>query len=309
MGVDFNYPYLISADTPAVALEVQSNLDSLLAWIKTNYRQIDDSPLMTAQLTPPSEAGNDQQVVTKSYVDNNVLPTGTIIAWAGTALPNIDNWEWCRGANVSTTDPKYQPLFNIIGMTYGDPGGGRFSLPDLQGKFPLGVEPGTFDEGDTGGSTDVARHNHTATFAGNAVSSHSHTINHGHADTLTVNLGSGKELHDLELIMSNGGWPATDGNPGLLFGNTSIFSHSHGVGTTWPGPNPMSRLPIKSDGGTAYWDAAEVNPTVGGSVTNHSGNSGNGGGHTPAGTVTVNNNGDTNDNRPPWQAINYIIRL
>jgi hypothetical protein len=43
MATDFNYANTITADTPAVASEVQGNFDDILDWIKTYYQQAEDT--------------------------------------------------------------------------------------------------------------------------------------------------------------------------------------------------------------------------------------------------------------------------
>jgi microcystin-dependent protein len=69
-------------------------------------------------------------------------PVGSIIAFAGlkTAIP--DGWLMCDGSEVSVT--LYNTLFLSIGYIYGAQntllGVNTFKLPDLRGRFPLGLD-------------------------------------------------------------------------------------------------------------------------------------------------------------------------
>ena len=83
MTVDYNYPYQISSDTPAVAAEVQDNFNTLLEWIKVNYRQKDDTPKLTQMLELPGDPTQPNHAVPLSYVDGSVLPTGIIVPYPG----------------------------------------------------------------------------------------------------------------------------------------------------------------------------------------------------------------------------------
>jgi microcystin-dependent protein len=68
------------------------------------------------------------------------IPAGSIIPFGGPAAPA--GWLLCDGAEVQISE--YSTLFDIIKYTYGDPetllGLGTFRLPDLRGRFPLGVD-------------------------------------------------------------------------------------------------------------------------------------------------------------------------
>ena len=60
---------------------------------------------------------------------NVVLPTGTIVPYAGATAP--DGFLLCDGSAVSRTT--YSALFSVIGTTYGEgDGNSTFNLPDLE---------------------------------------------------------------------------------------------------------------------------------------------------------------------------------
>lgn len=68
------------------------------------------------------------------------IPAGSIIPFGGPAAPS--GWLLCDGSEVQISE--YSTLFDIIKYSYGDPetllGLGTFRLPDLRGRFPLGVD-------------------------------------------------------------------------------------------------------------------------------------------------------------------------
>ena len=317
MSVDFNYPYVISADTAAVAEEVQQNFDQLLQWLKVNYRQVDDTPQMTAQLRLPGEPATDSEAANKGYVDR-IVPVGSIFAFGGSTAPA--GYALCDGSLQSTTDAAYVDLFGAIGYSYGG-AGGSFNLPDLRQKIAVGVGgAGDFaDRGNTGGVADqkqlthshTINHGHADTFS-TATDTHSHTenlvvdISHGHADTFAVATGNHDHVHG-----PNGGsgfWK--EGNTGTsdtqigAFGNfypasivantntASVATHGHGLtgGVTSLGPT--------SKGITGSINDNTHSHTINGSVTSHFGSSG------PTGAAGV-----ANDNFPPYVTVNYLIKL
>lgn len=66
------------------------------------------------------------------YIGGN-LPTGSVIPFAGTILPE-DDWLLCNGQAVSRTD--YADLYAIIGIKYGNGDGTTtFNVPNLNNTF------------------------------------------------------------------------------------------------------------------------------------------------------------------------------
>ncbi len=95
---------------------------------------------------------------TKRYVSTHGsssaggAPTGAISMYAGTEAPA--GWLMCDGSEVSRTE--YADLFAVIGTAYGaGDGATTFCVPDLRGRFALGVG-GEHAMGGTGGSETVA---------------------------------------------------------------------------------------------------------------------------------------------------------
>ena len=89
----------------------------------------------TSTVTMPANPGLDQ-IVNKDYVDNQYLPAGTVLTFAGTTVPT--GFLKCNGAAVSRTT--YARLFAAIGTTYGaGDGSTTFNLPNqtAEGKARL----------------------------------------------------------------------------------------------------------------------------------------------------------------------------
>lgn len=109
------------------------------------------------------------------------VPIGTILPFAGSNVPN--GWLLCDGESYD--NDAYSALEAVIGTTYGSPGSGRFRVPDLQGRVPVGRtvnNPSDSDFGnlnDSGGERthvltipEMPAHNHTASTTTNGAHRH-----------------------------------------------------------------------------------------------------------------------------------------
>ena len=69
-----------------------------------------------------------------------LMPSGTVLPFAGSALPgNPNDYLFCNGAAVSRST--YSTLFTAIGTTYGVGNGSTtFNLPDLRGRVIAGQD-------------------------------------------------------------------------------------------------------------------------------------------------------------------------
>ncbi len=87
--------------------------------------------------------------------------------FGGNFAPN--GWAFCDGALLPISE--YEPLFQLIGTTYGGDGQTNFALPNLQGRVPIhqGQSSGTSNYiiGETGGAE-------TVTLNTNQLPNHSH---------------------------------------------------------------------------------------------------------------------------------------
>jgi microcystin-dependent protein len=78
------------------------------------------------------------------------VPPGTIVAFAGTAVP--EGWLLCDGSAVSRTS--YAILFGAVGISFGGGDGiASFNLPDLRGRFLRGADNGAGRDPDAAGRT------------------------------------------------------------------------------------------------------------------------------------------------------------
>ena len=71
-----------------------------------------------------------------TFVNEEIVPVGTISPYTDSSLPAGGKWLNCDGAYVDQTT--YADLFAVVGTTYGPTVGSDFKLPDLRGKVPLG---------------------------------------------------------------------------------------------------------------------------------------------------------------------------
>ncbi len=113
------------------------------------------------------------------------MGSGAIVAFVGSDAP--EDWLLCDGDAVSRTE--YKALFDVIGEAYGaGDGNATFNLPDLRGRFPLGLDNmgGTSADVVTAAEADSlagsgGAETHTLTI--NEMPAHSHGVKHAYDDT------------------------------------------------------------------------------------------------------------------------------
>lgn len=175
-----------------------------------------------------------------------VLPTGTILPFAGSSLP-AGGFLWCDGAAQSRST--YSALFTAIGVSYGaGNGSSTFNVPDLRAKVPAGQKSADQDFGVLGvtvgearntlTSSQVPNHDHSITFTpgggvhphtsattSNESATHSHSLviqqegNHTHGLRWFANTGSGTNIFGLGMLGVNSNGDTT---------NTTLAGSSHG---------------------------------------------------------------------------------
>lgn len=108
--------------------------------------------------------------VTKAAADLSaamaaLIPVGAIFPFVGGQAPT--GFALCNGQTLDRA--QYADLFRLIGTKYGTTNTSNFKVPDLSGRFLVGVGTG-YSLGDTGGSQTVALtaaqmpvHNHDVT--------------------------------------------------------------------------------------------------------------------------------------------------
>ena len=80
-----------------------------------------------------------------------LIPVGTILPFVGGQAPT--GFALCNGQTLDRA--QYADLFRLIGTKYGTTNTNNFKVPDLSGRFLVGVGTG-YSLGDTGGSQTVA---------------------------------------------------------------------------------------------------------------------------------------------------------
>lgn len=80
-----------------------------------------------------------------------LIPVGSIFPFVGGQAPT--GFAMCNGQTLDRT--QFADLFRLIGTKYGTTNSNNFKVPDLSGRFLVGVGTG-YSLGDTGGSQTVA---------------------------------------------------------------------------------------------------------------------------------------------------------
>jgi microcystin-dependent protein len=121
----------------------------------SNKTAADDSLLSDQLLVFRSGSANLLRMTKETLLRHVAsVPVGAIMPYAGTTLP--DGYLLCDGSEVRTAD--YPALYGVIGYTYKSAtlllGAATFALPDLRGRFPLGMD--SMDNGNRIPSKDDA---------------------------------------------------------------------------------------------------------------------------------------------------------
>ena len=144
----------------------------------------------------------DGQVLTASggtaaWADASAAPPpGSGMPFFGSVVP--DGWLLCNGAEVNRTT--YAALFAAIGTTYGVGNGNTtFQLPDLRGRFLLGLDNmgGTSADRVTAADTlNVSGGAETHTLTEADLPAHRHSVFFSDATVVSSNAGS-RQFHEL----------------------------------------------------------------------------------------------------------------
>jgi microcystin-dependent protein len=216
-------------------------------------------------------------------------PVGAISMFAGVSAPT--GWLLCNGQQVSYA------TYPLLGAVFGV-SGGTWNLPDLRQRVPVGSGTGYALLG-SGGNADV-----DVTIQEANLPTHVHSINHGHGDDIEANQDQHRHTVNPDSATVSISDPGHVHNMPLLNDGTfgGYAGEGHG-GVTIAGPNTYSA----TTGITASVDIAQFNSgysdpaiTISGGVTDHTGNSGNGGFANSAINIDV---------RQPFFVVNFIIRV
>jgi hypothetical protein len=108
---------------------------------------------------------------------SQIVPTGTVIAYAGDDLNPPPGWLYCDGSVVSRTT--YAALFAVIGTSVGaGDGSTTFNLPDYRALFLRGLDRGAGADPDRASRTAMNSGGNTGdkigTVQGSQLASHTH---------------------------------------------------------------------------------------------------------------------------------------
>ena len=172
---------------------------------------------------------------------------GTIALFAFPRVPN--GWLRCDGSLIAIHE--YQPLYSLIGTTYGGDGIGTFGLPDLRGRVPIHTGTGvglTMRElGELGGAENVTllveqypEHSHLMTVIDNNGSAAAGPSNnamfgaayYGFKPYIETDVGEPYVMHASSLSPCGGGnLPHTNVQPSL------VMNYCIAVNGIYPSPD------------------------------------------------------------------------
>ena len=241
------------------------------------------------------------------------VPVGTIVPYGGSTPPA--GWLLCDGSSVDSV--VYPDLFNAIGTTYGNPGGGFFNLPDLRGRTAIGS--GTGDAPDaTAHALGQKTGTETHTLSVTQIPSHNHpgssVLSDAHTHSLSITVNSDAHTHTLSINSDNHSHSGTadavgNHNHGISWNTNATGSGDNEIiswdgvadGVTGPGGAHSHTLSINSDShshtGTALSDSH--NHTASGTALSDS--------HSHTLSLASQGNGLSHPNMQPYLAVNYII--
>ena len=117
---------------------------------------------------------------------STLMPTGSVLPWAGTSITPPVGWLFCDGTVYDGSDPAYNPLFTVIGIAYnGAVPLGFFAVPDLASSIPVGKGP--IADGYDLTVVGTAGGNRAETLLDSQIPTHTHDLSTG---TLSGTTGS-----------------------------------------------------------------------------------------------------------------------
>lgn len=177
----------------------------------------------TAHATSHQEGGSD---------DAGLPPIGTIIAYAGTALPSGGKWDWADGGLINRTT--FATFFARVGHAYNggvDPGSSQVRKPDKRGRVPVGAD----NFGTTGAANRIPNSNRVIGQNGGEerhalltaeLAAHNHGVTDpGHSHGL---------VHPNHLALDNGihwAFATSAAGPDILSDSSSVSSATTGITT------------------------------------------------------------------------------
>lgn len=149
----------------------------------------------------------------KAFIAPQLVPTGAVLAWAGTAAPT--GFLLCNGSAVSRTT--YADLFAVIAEYHGQGDNSTtFNLPDYRGRFLRGVAGGESTDPDSASRTAMNTGGNTGdnvgSIQGHAFQGHRHVTTV--SDDYSVDAGVNTNAWHNGVGSKTSGDPVTDGTNG-----------------------------------------------------------------------------------------------
>lgn len=151
---------------------------------------------------------------------NNLVPIGSMMIWSSETLPD-SNWRICDGSELNISE--YAELYQRIQFSFGGSiASGKFNLPDLRSRVPVGT--GNFgvavSEGLGIGDRNMS-HDHTGADHTHSIPAHNHGIPaHSHSIVPTKST----------LKITSSGAHSTDFTHGHITDTSSVnLAHTHNI--------------------------------------------------------------------------------
>jgi hypothetical protein len=138
----------ITADTDRILITKGGDI---FQQTKGQFTQtINSTDIVTETLDAETITVDELSVAGKPINGDSLTPVGSITAYVALTAPV--GWIICDGQSLNAvTETKYDPLWLLIGLTFGGTGKADFKVPDLRGEFIRG-----WSNGKTEGTPAVA---------------------------------------------------------------------------------------------------------------------------------------------------------
>lgn len=232
--MDLVLPYDIINNTPADAVPVEANYNVIAEFVNSQVINRDGGVAMVAPLLLAGDPTATNHAANKGYVDA-LLPVGVMMPFGGVSAP-AGQWLLCDGSAKSTTT--YPLLYNVLGYRFGG-SGGTFNVPDMRGRFPIGVDTAQTEfsaTGKKGGTFTVPVPAHVHAMPHTHPMPHTHEMPHTHPinPPSTLTTAAGSHAHTFAAInlaanISNGNIARGAGGTNTTFPTDTEPAHQHSV--------------------------------------------------------------------------------
>lgn len=228
-------------------------------------------------------------------VFESAVPVGSVTMWAGGSGDVPSGWNLCDGSAISRST--YSDLYTLLGNTFGaGDGSTTFNVPDMRDRFVIGAGT-TYSRNSKGGSNTVnAEHTHTVASHSHSIAQHSHTVSshrhytgaHSHSSgSIVAHIFRSSQYNMYLQNVSSGAWGGTH-LINLYNSSNNSAGHATAVGTS---------------GSTGSANAGYTDYQAPGTTTAGATSTGN------TSPSTGNGGSGSQENRPPYIGIFYIIKI